>query len=82
MALSRTYSLCDVIDDYGAVCVSVVHGCERLVALLSCCVPDLEFDCRLFVQGKGLCEESGADGGFSIVVELILVARVRYCWLS
>jgi hypothetical protein len=72
-----SYSLRNVINDNGAVCVPVVHGCERLVALLSCCVPDLEFDCRLLVEGEGLCEESGADCGLSVVIELILVSIVR-----
>jgi len=66
------YSLCDIVYDYGAVRISVVHGCQRLVALLSRSVPDLELDCRLVVQGKGLCEESGADSGLSVIIELVL----------
>lgn len=72
---SKSYSLRNVVYNHGAVCISVVHGRERLVALLSCCVPDLELDCRLLIEGKGLCEESGADSRFSVVVELVL----HYC---
>lgn len=71
-----SYCLCDIVYDYGTVCVSVVHGCQRLVALLSCCVPDLELHGRLLIKGQSLCEESGADGGFSVVVELVLVAEI------
>ena len=73
MALSRTYSLCDVIDDYGAVCVSVVHGRERLVAFLTGGIPDFKLDGCVFIEGDGLGEEGGADGGFPVVVELVLV---------
>ena len=69
----RTYSLCDVVDDYGAVCVSVVHGRERLVAFLTGGIPDFKLDGCVFIEGDGLGEEGGADGGFPVVVELILV---------
>jgi hypothetical protein len=69
------YSLCDIVYNHGTVRISVVHGCQRLVALLSSCVPDLELDCRLVVQGKGLCEESGADSGLSVIIELVLPGR-------
>jgi hypothetical protein len=70
------YSLRNVIYHHGTVCISVVHGCQRLVAFLSCCVPNLELDCRLIIQGKGLCEESSANRGLSVIVELILPAKV------
>jgi hypothetical protein len=70
------YSLRDVVYHHGTVCISVVHGCQRLVTFLSCCVPNLELDCRLIIQGKGLCEESSADRGLSVIVELILQAEV------
>ena len=68
----ETYGLCDVVDDDGAVCVAVVHGCERLVALLAGGIPDLELDRRVLIEGDGLGEEGGADGGFPVVVELVL----------
>lgn len=67
-----TYRLCDIIDDYGAVCISVVHGGEGLVSLLACSVPDLKFDGCVLIEGDGLGEEGGADGGFPVVVELVL----------
>lgn len=66
------YRLCDIVDYYRAVCVSVVHGRQRLVALLPCCVPNLKLDRCLLIEGNRLCQECGADGGFSVVVELIL----------
>lgn len=66
------YSLCDIVYDDGAVCVPVVHGRQRLVALLAGGIPDLELDCCVLVEGNGLSEESGADGRFSVIIELIL----------
>lgn len=74
--LPYSYSLCDIVYDNRAVCVSIVHGSQRLVALLSRSVPDLELHGRLLIQGEGLCEESSADRGFSVVVELILAKGV------
>lgn len=70
--IGRTYSLCYVIDDDGAVGVTVVHGRERLVAFLAGGVPYFELDGCGVVEGDGLSEEGGADGGFSVVVELVL----------
>lgn len=61
-----TYSLCDIVDYYGAVRIPVVHGRQRLVPLLPGSVPDFKFDSRVLVEGDGLCEEGGADGGFSV----------------
>jgi hypothetical protein len=69
---NATHSLCDVVYDDSAVCVPIVHGRERLVSLLACCVPYLEFDGCALVEGDGLGEEGGADGGFSVVVKLVL----------
>jgi hypothetical protein len=71
------YSLRNVVYHHGAVCISVVHGCQRLVTFLSRCVPNLELDCRLIIQGECLCEESSADRGLSVIVELILPAEVN-----
>jgi hypothetical protein len=76
LSIHIPYSLRNVVYHHGTVCISVVHGCQRLVTLLSCCVPNLELDCRLFIQGKGLCEESSADRGLSVIVELILPGKV------
>lgn len=67
-----TYGLRYVIDDDGAVGVTVIHGCEGLVAFLAGRVPYLELDGGGVVEGDGLGEEGGADGGFSVVVELVL----------
>ena len=69
---AATYGLCDVVDDDGAVGVAVVHGGERLVALLAGRVPDLELDGCGFVEGDGLGEEGGANRRLPIVVELVL----------
>jgi hypothetical protein len=69
---NATHSLCDVVYNDSAVRVPIVHGRERLVSLLACRVPDLELDGCALIEGDGLGEESGTDGGFSVVVELIL----------
>jgi hypothetical protein len=67
-----TYSLCDVVYYNGTIGVPVVHGRERLVALLASRVPDLELDCGGLVEGDGLGEECGADGRLPVVIELVL----------
>ena len=69
------YGLCYVIDDDGAVGVSVVHWSEGFVSFLACCVPYLELNGCGVVEGDGLGEEGGADGGFSVVIELILLTN-------
>ena len=69
------YGLCYVVDYDGAVRVSVVHWGEGLVAFLACCVPYFEFDGCGVVEGDGLGEEGGADGGFPVVIELILLRK-------
>jgi hypothetical protein len=66
------YSLSNVVDYDGAVCVAVVHGGQGLVALLTCGIPDLELDGSRVIEGDCLGEESSADGGFPVVVELVL----------
>lgn len=66
------YGLRYVINDDGAVGVSVVHWCEGLVSFLARCVPYFELDGCGVVEGDGLGEEGGADGGLSVVIELIL----------
>lgn len=66
------YSLCDIVNDDSAVCVSVVHRCERFVALLPRSIPYFELHCSGLVECDSLCEECSADGRLSIVVELIL----------
>lgn len=67
-----THRLCYIIDHHCAVCVSVVHGRQRFVSLLARGIPDLELYCGLLIEGNRLREEGGADGGFSVVVELVL----------
>ena len=73
----QTHSLGDVVDNDGAVGVAVVHGCQRLVALLAGRVPDFKLDRRALVEGDGLGEEGSADGGFPVVIELVLQASQR-----
>jgi hypothetical protein len=68
---TRAYGLCDIIDDNGAVGVSVVHGRQGLVSFLARGVPYFKFDGRVLVEGDGLSQEGGADSGFAIVVELV-----------
>lgn len=67
-----TYGLCDIVDNNGAVCISVVHGRQGLVAFLSRGIPDLELYGGILVKRDGLCEEGSADGGFPVGVELVL----------
>lgn len=57
----KAYSLCDIVDNDGAVGVSVIHGCQRLVSLLTSGIPYLKFDCGVLVQRYSLSQESGAD---------------------
>ena len=62
----------NVIDYNSAVGVAVVHGGQRLVTLLTCGIPNLELDGGCVIEGDCLGEEGSADGGFSVVVELVL----------
>jgi hypothetical protein len=39
---------------------------------LTCGIPDLELDGSCVIEGDCLGEESGADGGFPVVIELVL----------
>ena len=80
--MSKAHGLGDVVDDDGAVGVAVVHGGQRLVPLLPRRVPYLELDGGGVVEGDGLREEGGADGGFSVVVELVLVAPYQHAYLG
>lgn len=70
--------MCDIVDDDGAVRISVVHGRQGLVSFLASRVPDLEFDSSVLVERNGLCEEGGTDGGFSVGVELVLYIRLAW----
>lgn len=70
--LERTYSLCYVVNNNGAVGITVVHGRKRLVALLSCSIPYLELDGSIIIQGDRLGEERSADGRLAVIIELIL----------
>ena len=62
-------SVGDVVDDDGSLGASVVHRCQRVVALLAGRVPDLELDCRV-VQTNGLRQEGRADRRLLELVEL------------
>jgi len=64
-----------VVDYHSAIRVTIVHWRKGFIPLLPRRIPDFEFHGRLLVEGDGLGEEGGADGGFSVVVELVL-------WLS
>lgn len=66
-----SYRLCDIVYNNCTVRVPVVHGCQRLVSFLTSSIPDLKFDGRSIIEGDCLCEEGGADCGFSVVVELV-----------
>lgn len=52
----------DVVNYDGAVGVAVVHGGQRLVAFLTCGIPNLELDGSCVIEGDGLGKEGGADG--------------------
>ena len=60
-----------VIDDNSTIRIAVVHRGEGLVPLLTGGIPYFKFDGGGVVEGDGLGEEGGADGGFSVVVELV-----------
>lgn len=62
----------DVVNNDGAVGVAVVHGCQGLVSFLAGSIPNLEFDRGCVVKRNRLRKESGADGRFSVVIELVL----------
>jgi hypothetical protein len=64
----------NIVDYHGAVGIAVVHGRKRLVTLLARCVPDLKLDGCGLIEGDGLGEEGGADGGLPVVIELVLAS--------
>lgn len=66
------YSLCDIVDDNSAICISVVHRSKRLVSFLSCRIPYFKFDGSGVIERDCLSEERSSNGGFSIVVKLVL----------
>lgn len=76
----NTYRLCDVVDDYGAVCIAVVHGGKRLVALLACRIPDLKLDRCVLIQGDGLGKEGGANRRLPVIIELVLPWSAWRAW--
>lgn len=67
----HAYCLCDVVNDDGAMGVSVVHGRQRLVPFLTSGVPYLKLDRGVFVQCDRLRQESSADGRFAVVIKLV-----------
>lgn len=62
----------DIIYNDGAVCVSVVHRSQRLVAFLASGIPDLELDGSVLIEGNGLSQESSTDSRLAIGIELVL----------
>ena len=68
----NTYSLCNIVDNNGTVCISVVHRCKRLVSLLSGGIPYLKFHSGIIVERYCLGKECCADRGLSEIIELIL----------
>ena len=71
LRLDQTASLCDVVDDEGALRIAVVHGRQTGEALLTRGVPDLEFDGAVG-QVAFLRQEGGADCGFFVGLEGIV----------
>ena len=69
--MRATHRLCDVVDNDGAVGVPVVHGREGFISFLPGCIPYFKFYRRSVIEGDCLSEEGGADGGLSVVVELV-----------
>ena len=65
------YRLSDVVNNYRAVGVPVVHGCQRLISFLPRSVPYFKFYRCGVIEGDGLGKEGGTDCRFSVVVELI-----------
>lgn len=66
------YGLRDIIDNDGAVGITIIHGGQRFVSLLTGGIPYFELDCRVFIEGYRLGEESGSDCRFTVVIELVL----------
>lgn len=64
--------MCDIVDNYRAVGIAVVHGSQRLVALLTGRIPNLKLDGGVLVERDCLRKEGGADGRFAERVELVL----------
>lgn len=53
-----TYCVGNVVDHDGRLSASVVHWSQAVVALLTCCVPDLKLHSGV-VQADSLSEEGG-----------------------
>ena len=49
MTPEMTYCLCNVIDNYSAIGISVVHWRQRLISLLAGGIPYLKLDCSSVV---------------------------------
>lgn len=69
---AATYRLGNVVDDDGAVGVSIIHRSKRLVSLLSSRIPNLKLDSGVLIERNGLGEEGGADSRLAIRIELVL----------
>ena len=67
----ESFFIRNVVNDDGGLGAPIVHGRERVVALLARRVPDLELDGGV-VDLDCLREEGGADGALLELVELAL----------
>ena len=61
VVVSCAYGLGDIIDNNGAVGITIIHGGQRLISLLPGGIPYLKFDCRTFIERYCLSEESGSN---------------------
>lgn len=67
----------DVIDNHGAVGISIVHWGQRLIPLLASGIPDFELDRGGIIEGDGLCEEGGSNCRLAVIIELVLNRAVN-----
>jgi len=69
----EAYSLGDIVNDNGTVCIPVVHGRKRFVPLLTRRVPYLELHGGTVVEGYSLCEERSSYGRLPVIIKLVLL---------
>ena len=50
LVVAESYSLCDIVNDYRAVRISVVHWCQGLVPFLPSSIPYLKFNSRCLIK--------------------------------
>ena len=67
----RTYRLCDIVYNYCAVCISVVHWRQGFVAFLTSGVPYFELDGSILIKRDCLGQKSCTNRRFAIIIELV-----------